>query len=73
MITNKETNDLLPCPFCGKKAMIMQLPVGTKAQGLYSVGCLEDSMCFGHISHVSMRFVSKNTARETWNTRKSTL
>ncbi len=66
---NDTINDLLPCPFCGSKAMIMQLPTGSKAQGLYSVGCIEDSMCMGHISHISMRFVSKRTATSTWNTR----
>lgn len=64
------TNQLLPCPFCGGKAAIMQFPVGSKAQGLYTVGCTDDSMCYGHLSHISMRFVNKRTAAETWNKRR---
>lgn len=70
MMTNGTINELSPCPFCGGKAMIMQLPVGSKAQGLYSVGCIEDTMCLGHISHIAMRFVSKRAASNTWNTRR---
>lgn len=70
-MTNGIANELKPCPFCGGKAMIMQLPVGSKSQGLYTVGCIEDSMCFGHLSHVSMVFVSKQTAADTWNKRAS--
>ena len=68
-MTNVIVNTLMPCPFCGGKAMIMQLPVGSKSQGLYTVGCTDDSMCYGHLSHVSMTFVSKRTAAETWNKR----
>ena len=49
--------------------MVLQLPVGCKSQGMYTVGCIEDSLCFGHVSHVSMTFVSKRTAAEAWNTR----
>lgn len=70
-MTKSIVNKLKPCPFCGGEAMIMQLPVGSKAQGLYTVGCIEDSMCFGHLSHVSMVFVSKQTAADTWNKRTS--
>jgi hypothetical protein len=62
-------NKLLPCPFCGNKAMIMQLPVGSKTQGMYTVGCIEDGFCIGHIGHISMTFVSKQTAADAWNKR----
>jgi hypothetical protein len=70
-MTNGIVNGLKPCPFCGGKAVVLQLPVGIKSQGMYTVGCIEDSMCFGHISHVSMTFVSRKTAADTWNTRAS--
>lgn len=68
-MTNATTKRLLPCPFCGGHAMIMQLPVGSKSQGLYAVGCTEDGMCYGHLSHVAIKFVSKRTAADTWNKR----
>ena len=70
-MTDGIVNSLKSCPFCGGKAVILQLPVGNKAQGMYTVGCTEDGMCFGHISHVSMTFVLKKTAAETWNKRVS--
>ena len=63
------TNKLLPCPFCGGEAMVIQLPVGSKSQGMYTVGCYEDGFCIGHIGHISMTFVSKQTAADTWNKR----
>ncbi len=71
-MTNGISNKLLPCPFCGGKASVIQFPVGSKAQGLYTVGCVDDSMCYAHVSHATIRFVSKSTAAQTWNTRKAT-
>lgn len=65
-------NELKPCPFCGGKATIFLIPQGLRNAGLYTVGCIEDHMCFGNLNHVSMIFVSKESAAETWNRRAAT-
>lgn len=56
--------DLKPCPFCGRPAAYCK-----NDGGLYVVGCLDDCMCMGHIGHITMVFVSKESAIATWNRR----
>lgn len=56
--------DLKPCPFCGRPAAYCK-----NDDGLYVVGCLDDCMCMGHIGHITMVFVSKESAIATWNRR----
>lgn len=56
--------ELKPCPFCGSAADIID-----NGNGLFCVGCTGDDMCFGSVQHVTMIFVSEETAAETWNRR----
>lgn len=59
-----KTPDLKPCPFCGRPAAYCK-----NDDGLYVVGCLDDHMCMGNINHITMVFVSKESAIATWNRR----
>lgn len=58
-----KTPDLKPCPFCGRKAALV------KFGGVWIVGCGYEQMCYGNINHITMCFVSAETAAETWNRR----
>ena len=59
---------LKPCPFCGGKAKIIKCPCG-EYKDLYVVGCHKNDSCFGNINHMTMIFISEETAAETWNRR----
>ena len=68
------------CPFCGGKGHTFQIPENTEQErkehpnwdwkypGFWIVGCWTE-MCMGNINHITMVFVSEQSAVETWNTR----
>lgn len=58
-----------PCPFCGKAAIAYHIPDDMKNGGLWTVGCTEDSSCFGNYNHMAMLFTTKETAIAAWNMR----
>jgi len=69
---SKKKNHLKPCPFCGKKAHIVQ----NSLHSSYYIGCKTfigelGSPCPGSIAHQSSRFcyVTEQLAIEVWNRR----
>ena len=58
--------DLKCCPFCGGEA---EVGLTNQHDKLLIVGC-NTPMCYGNINHFTMVFVSKESAINTWNTRK---
>ena len=56
-------NQIKPCPFCGKEAVLEKL------NEVYVIGC-DTEMCYGNINHMTMVFYSKENAIKTWNRRE---
>lgn len=63
--TRKDKHGLKPCPFCGGKATVMQIP----DSDLWTVGCDDELMCWGNINHIAMVFCTKENAQKAWNRR----
>lgn len=59
-------SELKCCPFCGGEA---EVGYANQRDKLFVVGC-NTPMCYGNINHFTMVFVSKESAINTWNTRK---
>ena len=71
---------LKPCPFCGGKAIIFQIPYNTTEElhkhpswfwnnpGWFTVGC-ETEMCIASVNHEMMLFINSKQAEEAWNRR----
>lgn len=59
-------SELKPCPFCGGKAVLMQVP----DTDLWTAGCNDDLMCWGNINHVTMVFCTRENAAKAWNRRR---
>ena len=57
---------LLKCPFCSGEA---EVGYTNQHDKMFVVGC-NTPMCYGNINHFTMVFVSKESAINTWNTRK---
>lgn len=76
--------DLKPCPFCGKRATLFQIPFNTDDEmkyhpswvwnhaGMWVIGCVADDLCLGNINHKAMVFQDAETAIKTWNRRAET-
>ena len=72
--------ELKNCPFCGGKAISVQIPNNTEAEmwlhpswewrhpGQWIVGC-ETDMCLGYYGHITMVFPDKKNAVKAWNRR----
>lgn len=72
--------ELKPCPFCGGKAVLFQIPYNTTEElhkhpkwfwnnpGWWTIGCETDG-CIANFNHEMMLFLGSKQAVDAWNRR----
>ena len=67
------SDELKPCPFCGREAVVYQIPEDSKINRLYwnvwIVGCNGEIVCPGYVWKTAPIYVTKESAIEHWNKR----
>ena len=73
--------ELKPCPFCGEYAITFQIPDNTPEEIAmhprwlwnnpckWVVGCKNNPECMGNFNHMTMLFLTEESAIKAWNRR----
>ena len=74
-------SELKPCPFCGESAITFQIPdnspeeIAMHPKWLWNnpckwvVGCENNPKCMGNFNHMTMLFLTEESAIKAWNRR----